>query len=424
MRAEDPGGSGPAGLLRAAPSAALTDVAEFLRAHAPFEALPAGDVDAVAATTQIEFHLAGETILSQGEEPVAHVRVVRSGAVELIHDGVLLDLLGPGELFGHDSMLSGLPAGFTARANEDTLCYRIAHDVARTVLSRPESAVFVARSLLTSPNIFADGGPSAVARRDPAHQPVSALIHGELVAVAPDTSIREAARLMTAGEASAVIVRLPASLGIVTDRDLRTRVVAGGVAVDNPVSSVMTAPAYTVAPDRLGGGVLLEMLDRGVRHFPVISSRGAIQPIKIAGRRGICWQLKPAPFGTSVQPEIDAFRRKPEAILNDRERTKIITILAESRQRMGTGEVARRLLALNNEQPSEARIKRAVASVRVWLTQLRDNKIVRSTKSTHGNEHMWELANCCDQIVAGGLPEEPKATTSAAGTSLPAESRT
>ena len=38
----------------------------------------------------------------------------------------------------------------------------------------------------------------------------------------------------------------------------------------------MTAPAYTVAPDRLGGGVLLEMLDRGVRHFPVISARGEL----------------------------------------------------------------------------------------------------------------------------------------------------
>jgi len=39
------------------------------------------------------------------------------------------------------------------------------------------------------------------------------------------------------------------------------------VSVDEPVSAVMTAPAYTVAPDRLGGGVLLEMLDRGIRHF-------------------------------------------------------------------------------------------------------------------------------------------------------------
>jgi CBS domain-containing protein len=38
----------------------------------------------------------------------------------------------------------------------------------------------------------------------------------------------------------------------------------------------MTAPAYTIGPDRLGGGVLLEMLDRGFRHFPVLSARGEI----------------------------------------------------------------------------------------------------------------------------------------------------
>jgi CBS domain-containing protein len=258
-----------------APSVALTDVADFLRAHAPFDALDADDVEAVAASAQIEFHLAGTTIFSQGEEAVSEVRVVRSGAVELIHDGVLLDLLGPGELFGHASMLSGLPAGFAARAHEDTLCYRIAADVALEVLSRPESAVFVARSLLASPSV-AGGGPVATPRRDPSHQPVGTLLHGDAVAVDPETSIRDAAKLMTAGGATAVIVHLPESLGIVTDRDLRTRVVAGGVAIDDPISSVMTAPAYTVAPDRLGGGVLLEMLDRGIRHFPVISARGEL----------------------------------------------------------------------------------------------------------------------------------------------------
>jgi CBS domain-containing protein len=38
----------------------------------------------------------------------------------------------------------------------------------------------------------------------------------------------------------------------------------------------MTAPAYTCQPDRLAGEVLLEMLDRGLRHFPVVDGSGAI----------------------------------------------------------------------------------------------------------------------------------------------------
>ena len=61
-----------------------------------------------------------------------------------------------------------------------------------------------------------------------------------------------------------------------TDRDLRTRVVAGGVDADAPVSAAMTAPAYTVAADRTGSEVLLDMLDRGIRHFPVVSATGEV----------------------------------------------------------------------------------------------------------------------------------------------------
>ncbi len=79
--------------------------------------------------------------------------------------------------------------------------------------------------------------------------------------------------MMAAAPATSIVVDLGDSLGILTDRDLRSRVVAAGVSYDDPVSSVMSAPAYTVEPDRLGGDVLLEMLDRGVRHFPVVSRR-------------------------------------------------------------------------------------------------------------------------------------------------------
>ncbi len=83
--------------------------------------------------------------------------------------------------------------------------------------------------------------------------------------------------MMTSGHATSVVVDLgPGSLGILTDRDLRTRVVAEGLPGDAPVSAAMSAPAYTCSPDRPGGEVLLEMLDRGFRHFPVVSATGTI----------------------------------------------------------------------------------------------------------------------------------------------------
>ena len=316
----------------AAPVTALSDVADFLRLHAPFDALSAADVELAAASAEIEFHLAGTTIFAEGAQPVAHVRVVRSGAVEIIHSGAVLDLLGVGELFGHGSMLSGLPAGFTARAHEDTLCYRIGADVALRVLARPESVGFVARSLLTSRGDAVGEpspprGPASGGGRDPAHQPVGSLIRARPVVVGPDTTIREAARLMNAAGATAVCVKLAGSLGIMTDRDLRSRVVAAGVSGEEPVSAVMTAPAYTVAPDRLGGGVLLEMLDRGIRHLPVISARGELIGV-VADLDLIAVETRSSFY---VRRKIDAATSVEELAVVSTQLTEMVLALHETR---------------------------------------------------------------------------------------------
>ncbi len=253
--------------------AALEYVVEFLREHPPFDSLTDSELERVAASAEVEFFLAGTTIFSQGVVPVEDLRVIRAGAVEIVLAGRVLDLLGTGELFGHASMLSGLPPGFAARAHEDTLCYRIPEPVARSVLARPESVGFVARSLLEmharSPAALVSRAPAP----DAANQPVAALIRSEPVICAPIETIREVAARMAAAGATAAVIDLGDSLGILTDRDLRSRVVAGGLPYDSPVTAAMSAPAYTVEPERLGGDVLLEMLDRGIRHFPVVSAR-------------------------------------------------------------------------------------------------------------------------------------------------------
>lgn len=254
----------------------LADVVDFLGAHAPFDTVDRSDLERIAASAEVEFHLAGAVIFSQGAEPIEHLRVVRSGAVEILMNERVLDRLESGELFGHASMLSGLPAGFTARAAAETLCYRIPADVARDLLSRPEGIRYVARSLLERPAEAAGSSPPASILNSE-HRPVGTLIRGTPVVCSPETPIRDAARMMTAAGQTSVVVDLgDGSVGILTDRDLRTRVVAAGVGGDAPVSVAMTAPAYTCRPDRLAGELLLDMLDRGLRHYPVVSATGEL----------------------------------------------------------------------------------------------------------------------------------------------------
>jgi CBS domain-containing protein len=250
----------------------MEDIAGFLAAHPPFDAVDADELARVAAVTETENFPAGKTIFSQGTGPVGYLRIVRAGSVEIIYDGQVLDLLGPGELFGHASMLSGLPTGFEARAGEDTLCYRIPADVIGPLLARPDFLRFIARSIVGGRT----GGVGRVPPADPVQRPVEMLIRTPPLVCSPSEPIREAAKRMTADRASAILVRSGGSLGIVTDYDLRSRVVAAGVSPDTPVSAIMSAPAHTVGAGSLVGDVLLDMLDRGVHHVPVLSAAGEI----------------------------------------------------------------------------------------------------------------------------------------------------
>jgi CBS domain-containing protein len=250
----------------------MEDITGFLGSRPPFDAVGAGELARVAAVTEVEEFPAGKTIFAQGTGPVGYLRIVRAGSVEIIYDGQVLDLLGPGELFGHASMLSGLPTGFEARAAEDTRCYRIPADVIGPLLARPDFLRFIARSIVGGRTGAGERVPSA----DPVQRPVETLIRTPPLVCSPDEPIYEAAKRMTADRASAIMVRSGGSLGIVTDYDLRSRVVAAGVSPDTPVSAIMSSPAHTVGAGSLVGDVVLDMLERGVHHVPVLSAAGEV----------------------------------------------------------------------------------------------------------------------------------------------------
>src|SRR5215203_5623392 len=83
-------------------------------------------LERLAERVEVEQFEAGATIFKQGERSQGRVLVVRRGAIELVDGSRVLDVLGEGELFGHPSMLSGLPFGFEARAQEESRCYSMA----------------------------------------------------------------------------------------------------------------------------------------------------------------------------------------------------------------------------------------------------------------------------------------------------------
>jgi CBS domain-containing protein len=214
--------------------ATLDEITAFLAPHPPFAALDADTLATVAASTEIEYFPAGAEILSQEGPPTEHLYVVRRGAVELLDEGEVIDVLEEGESFGHSSLLADLPPSFTARAREDTLCYLFPSEAARALLSEAEGIRYVVttlRSRLAHATARAhEATPWATAHVRTRASPA--------LVCAPDTSIREVAERMTAEGRSVVVVPLRAGVALVTDRILREQVVAGPRAPDDPVAAL------------------------------------------------------------------------------------------------------------------------------------------------------------------------------------------
>ncbi len=101
--------------------------------------------------------------------------------------------------------------------------------------------------------------------------PVRTLLRREPVAVAPGATIIEAAQLMREQRVSSVLVLDAGRLvGIVTDRDLRNRVLAVGLDTQHPVADIHTADPLTVDVNTTAFDAMLLMARMKLNHVPVL----------------------------------------------------------------------------------------------------------------------------------------------------------
>src|SRR5262245_17022568 len=103
----------------------MKEFVEFLGAQAPYDRLEPDDLERLARAVEVEYFAAGGVSVARGSPGLEHIYIVRTGSVEVLSRGRVVDVLGQGDTFGHVSVLSGLPPALSVRAAEETLCYRL-----------------------------------------------------------------------------------------------------------------------------------------------------------------------------------------------------------------------------------------------------------------------------------------------------------
>ncbi len=111
------------------PPMAPKDMAAFLRQRPVFAGLPAREFDALAAIALEETHRARDYVFMEGD-PSRWFYLVKSGHVKIVRHSktgkdVILELLGPGEIFGGVAVIEQRPYPAAAQATEPSVVVKI-----------------------------------------------------------------------------------------------------------------------------------------------------------------------------------------------------------------------------------------------------------------------------------------------------------
>ena len=246
---------------------ASLDPVTFLRQTPPFHALPGPLFDEAARGLDVSYQPTGTSLARVGQEPFQHLWVIRKGAVRIERDGQTLQVLEEGETFGYTSLITG-KATLDVVVEEDLVAYRIpAAGLPAAPLRRAVRPPLRGRALRAAP-----GQPRALPRR---HVPLRPLGGGG-PPPAPGGRLGPGGRHHRAGlprdAGEPHLVRPGARCdppGILTDRDLRNRVLAAGLGPAEPVTRVLSRPLQTVESSTPTYAAWQRLLDSGVHHLPV-----------------------------------------------------------------------------------------------------------------------------------------------------------
>jgi CBS domain-containing protein len=272
------------------------DLAAFLAAHPPFEALKPDALDAVARGARVERVEAGAVVLDAFRNPTVEVFVVVSGCVQLWNDaepGAVDpdETLGPGGVFGFSAMLTERSVGPRAVAAVQAEVARIPASLAAPAFASRTGARFLAETATT-------------ARRAPdlpTYSLVDELIVRKPLLVDPTTPVGDVARRMTEeGVPTAVVPVGPGEFGLVTDRLLRTCVLVDGRAADTPAGLVMDTAVPAVALGDSAAEALMLMLDRDAEFLLVTDRAGQLRGV--VGPRDFA--ISPSTAGVSLHEQL------------------------------------------------------------------------------------------------------------------------
>jgi CBS domain-containing protein len=269
------------------------EIIEFLSKVPPFQFLDSTTLKSIAQNVSMDYYPKGTVIMKQNEPASEYLRIIKKGGVKVYmasetDEEIVIDYRGEGDTFGFLSLIGKDKVRANVVAAEDTICYLLDKENALKILiSQQVFTEYFLKSHLTK---YIDRTYSEMHNKCMMYggsdrilftSRVGDIAIKEIVAVNEQATIQEAAQVMVHHRVSSLIVYDDnnSPCGIVTDRDLREKVVSKNRSVTDQVRNIMSLPLIRVDVTDYCFEAVLKMIKYNIHHVLVVKDgmlRGVI----------------------------------------------------------------------------------------------------------------------------------------------------
>ena len=247
----------------------IKEIKRFLQTLIPFDSLSPSALSKAATGLSIKY-FSSQTKHVEIDYNNPNLYIVRTGAFEIRNKRQeLIDRLGEGDYFGFQSLLTGQSVDNQVPILQDGLVYLIDQQLFSQLCS---DSVDFERFFNRAHAKRLTHTAATVDEQAPVSLTIKHLVHHSVISMTPDKSVEQAALLMSEHRISSLLIIDDEALtGVLTDRDLRSRVLAQGLDGNATIGSVMTKSPICIDINALAFEASLLMSTHNIHHLPVLN---------------------------------------------------------------------------------------------------------------------------------------------------------
>jgi len=257
-------------------------VADFLKGFPPFSFLHQKDLEKLSEQISIVYKDKDAVIFAENDKTHDSFYVVHKGAVALKKStkNTVLDMCDEGDIFGLRPLLAQENYIMEAVAYEETILYAIPISVFKPyALENRTVGNFLIESYASNTrNPYSDIHKDKLYGDDLLHetadshkdsfdlQPIK--YSKKIVTCSPSTTARDIAKIMNKKKVGAILIvdeMLP--IGILTDKDLRNKIVTGDYSILTTAETIMTKPVITYPKRMTVTEAQMAMMKSNISHL-------------------------------------------------------------------------------------------------------------------------------------------------------------